>query len=145
MSLFIVAIQGSATPNNYSTHSEWLMEIDSSEKRFKAIQGQLRGFDVAMVEVGYRYEKIKEAIVLNNYDLALYHLHKIKRAIKDGYTRRPMRKESSDLYFLNGPYMPFEKALLSKNNKEVKKTLENIRVSCNACHVDQKVSFIKVK
>ncbi|MGE0738330.1 hypothetical protein [Sulfurimonas sp.] len=43
-----------ASQNGYSTHSSWLMNINSTKGRFMAVEEQLRGFDTAMVEVGYR-------------------------------------------------------------------------------------------
>ena len=58
-----------AMQNNYSTSSQWLMDMDVVDDRFRAIQKQFRGFDTAMMEVGYRYEAIKKALFLHNYDL----------------------------------------------------------------------------
>ena len=37
--------------NNYSTSSNWLVETNTTQEQFKKVQKQLRGFDVAMVEV----------------------------------------------------------------------------------------------
>ncbi len=54
-----------ASQNSYSTHSSWLMNINSTDGRFIAIEEQLRGFDTAMVEVGHRYEALKKSTSLS--------------------------------------------------------------------------------
>ena len=82
--------------NNYSTKSNWLMDTNSSEQKFKAIQKQLRGFDLAMVEVGYRFNSFYFALKDKNYDLAHYQWDKIKKAIENGIERRPANRRCSN-------------------------------------------------
>lgn len=134
-----------ASQNSYSTHFSWLMNINSTEGRFMAIEEQLRGFDTAMVEVGYRYEAIKKALQTSNYELANYHLVKIKTAMEFGYIRRPSRKEASQNYFLNSVYKEFQEALKTKDNDMIVNRLNDIKNSCNACHNYENVGFIVVE
>lgn len=134
-----------ASDNLYSTHSDWLMQIDSTQERFQAVQKQFRGFDTAMIEVDYRYENVKKAIGGKNYELALYHWQKIRTAIENGYIRRPERKKSSEIFFLHSVYSEFENLLQSKNSKKIDDGFAGIKNYCNACHVDQKVGFIVVE
>ena len=134
-----------ASQNGYSTHSSWLMNINSTEGRFMAVEEQLRGFDTAMVEVGYRYEALKKALSSHNYELADYHLEKIKTAIELGYIRRSARKEASQNYFLNSVYKEFQEALKTKNDTMIINSFDNLKNSCNACHVNQKVGFIVIE
>lgn len=130
---------------SYSTKSDWLMGIEDTNQKFEAIQKQLRGFDVAMVEVGYRYEETQKAVAADNYPLALYHWEKIKVAIENGYTRRPARKEASETIFLNTVWVDVKKAFESQKKEEATQGLKHATISCNACHESQKVGFIKVK
>ncbi|MGE3612829.1 MAG: hypothetical protein AB7G20_05075 [Sulfurimonas sp.] len=134
-----------ASQNGYSTHSSWLMNINSTKGRFMAVEEQLRGFDTAMVEVGYRYEALKKALSFRNYELADYHLEKIKTAIELGYIRRPARKDASQKYFLNSVYKEFQEALKTKNDTMIINSFDNLKNSCNACHVNQKVGFIVIE
>lgn len=130
--------------NNYSTKSNWLLETKTDQEKFKAIQKQLRGFDLAMVEVGYRFNSFYFAINDKNYYLAQYQWDKIKKAIENGTHRRPKRKKNSETMFLDSEYKTMSEALDSKNAKDIQKEYEKTKRLCNACHVAEKVPFIHV-
>ncbi len=110
----------------------------------EAIQKQLRGFDTAMVEVGYRYEATKKAIHQGNYPLASYHWEKIKTAIDNGVIRRPARKSSAEAFFLEGLYPQFRDALRTNDTTKINNLFDQVKATCNACHIDQKVGFIRI-
>ncbi len=130
--------------NNYSTKSNWLLETNNSEEKFKAIQKQFRGFDLAMVEVGYRFNTLYFALKDKNYDLAHYQLDKIKKSIENGIQRRPKRKENSKIMFLDGQYKIMKEALNKKDEKHIWQEYENTKKLCNACHSAERVPFIEV-
>lgn len=131
--------------NGYATSSNWLMQIDKNDEKFSVIQKQFRGFDTAMMEVGYRYDAIKKALEAKNYELAHYHLEKIKLSIENGYVRRPARKEASQNFFLSTTYEEFKKALELKNDVQIVNKFNDVKNSCNACHINQNVGFINVE
>ena len=94
--------------NNYSTKSNWLLETKTDEQKFQKIQKQLRGFDLAMVEVGYRFNSFYFAIKDKNYDLAYMFPSKLRsrnvwNADFDGWADIPLVndlecvKSSSDM------------------------------------------------
>jgi len=130
--------------NNYSTTSNWLLETKTDAQKFKAIQKQFRGFDLAMVEVGYRFNSFYFAIKDKNYDLANYQWDKIKKTITNGTHRRPKRKTNSEVMFLNTQYKTMKRALNKKNDKLIWQEYSQVKQSCNACHAAEKVPFIKV-
>ena len=130
--------------NNYSTKSNWLIELKDDKQKFKAIQKQLRGFDLAMVEVGYRFNSFYFALKDANYDLANYQLDKIKKAIQNGIQRRPKREHNSKSMFLDTQYKSMKKALQMKDEKLIFQEYENTKRNCNACHAAERVPFIKV-
>jgi cytochrome c556 len=130
--------------NSYSTKSNWLLDTKSDEQKFKKIQKQFRGFDLAMVEVGYRFNTLYFAIKDKNYDLAQYQLDKIKKAIENGTERREKRRKNSELMFLNNQYPALTKALSSKDVKAIEQEFSNTKTSCNACHAAERVPFIHV-
>lgn len=131
--------------NGYSTSSNWLMQIDKNDEKFSVIQKQFRGFDTAMMEVGYRYDAIKKALETKNYQLAHYHLEKMKLSIENGYIRRPAREKASQNYFLNTTFKEFQEALSLRDANSIVAKFSDMKNSCNACHADQKVEFIIVE
>ncbi len=70
---------------------------------------------------------------------------KIKTAIELGYIRRPARKDASQKYCLNSVYKEFQEALKTKNDTMIINSFDNLKNSCNACHVNQKVGFIVIE
>ncbi len=130
--------------NNYSTKSNWLIETKTDEEKFKKIQKQFRGFDLAMVEVGYRFNTFYFSLQDKNYDLAQYQLDKIKKAIKNGVIRRPARKKNSETMFLKSQYKMMSQALKSKDIQQIEKEYTRTKNLCNRCHKAEKVPFIRV-
>jgi len=142
--LFMVLIYSAFAQNTYSTKSNWLLETKSDEQKFKKIQKQFRGFDLAMVEVGYRFNSFYFALEDKNYDLAQYQLDKIKKAIENGIQRRPKRASNAQAMFLTTHYKTMSKALASQKTQKIKEEYESIKRSCNSCHAAEKVPFIHV-
>ena len=133
-----------ANSNNYSTSSNWLVETNSTQEKFEKIQRQFRGFDLAMVEVGYRFNSLYFALKEQNYPLANYQLDKIKKAITNGIERRPKREQNSKVMFLETQYKQMKEALAKKEPNQIWKEYNQTKVSCNACHVAENVPFIEV-
>ncbi len=120
------------------------METKTDAQKFKAIQKQFRGFDLAMVEVGYRFNSFYFAIKDKNYDLAHYQWDKIKKTIENGIQRRPKRKGNSKTMFLDTQYKSMKEVLDKKNEKHIWQEYEKTKQVCNACHAEERVPFIKV-
>jgi len=142
--LFMVLVYGALAQNTYSTKSNWLLETKSDEQKFKKIQKQFRGFDLAMVEVGYRFNSFYFALEDKNYDLAQYQLDKIKKAMENGIQRRPKRALNAQAMFLTTQYKTMSKALASQDTQKIKEAYESTKRSCNACHAAENVPFIHV-
>ncbi len=130
--------------NNYSTKSNWLLDTKSDTQKFTSIQTQLRGFDLAMVEVGYRFNSFYFAIKDKNYDLAHYQWDKIKKAIENGVQRRPKREANSRSIFLDTQYKIMKDLLNKKDEKQIWQEYEKTKQICNACHHAERVPFIEV-
>jgi len=142
--ILLFSLTAVVAENNYSTSSNWLIETNSTQEQFKKIQKQFRGFDMAMVEVGQRFNTFSFAIQDKNYALAEYQFDKIKKAIENGIERRPARKANSKTMFLDTHYKRMKEALAKKDEKMIKKVYEETKNVCNACHVAERVPFIKV-
>jgi hypothetical protein len=100
---------GAARP---SEDEAWLL-TGTSDERFARIARQLRGFDVAMVETGYRYVELYWAGQNRNWDYAKYQVEKIRTAVKNGVERRPKRGPSAQV--LEGALPGLEEAITAKD------------------------------
>jgi hypothetical protein len=68
------------------------------DEKFETVAGQLRGFDMAMVETGYRYNELYWAARDGNWGYAGYQAGKIRTAIENGVVRRPKRAKSAETF-----------------------------------------------
>ncbi|MBI1728034.1 MAG: hypothetical protein HYR50_12280 [Candidatus Rokubacteria bacterium] len=121
----------------------WLGKLPA-EKQIEAIDRQLRGFDMAMFEVNYRYTEMYFGAIEGNWDYALYTGEKIAWAIENGFERRPKRRANAEAIFLKGAYPPVIDAIKKKDPALFKERFDALRAACNACHAAEAVAFIKV-
>lgn len=120
----------------------WL--ASGREPQAVQLERQLRGFDVAMMETGYRYVELYWAGRDANWDAAAYHAGKIRLAIENGLERRPKRGASAQP-FLAGPLAATEAAVAARDPEIFAERFESLTAGCNACHAMEKVSFFEVR
>lgn len=123
--------------------AEGWLRGDEAQK-FETIAKQLRGFDVAMVETGYRYQELYWAGKDENWEYAAYHAEKIRVAIENGLERRPKRAASAQ-DFLNTALPNMAKAIESKDTIQFIQAFNALTANCLACHASEKVPFFTVK
>lgn len=121
----------------------WLGKLPA-DKQVEAIDRQLRGFDMAMFEVNYRYTEMYFAAIEGNWDYALYTGEKIAWAIQNGFERRPKRRANAEAIFFSEPYPRVLEAIRKKDLVLFKQRLDVLRSACNGCHVAEKVGFIRI-
>lgn len=115
----------------------------SKKEQLDKIENQFRGFDMAMVETGYRYNELYWAGQDENWEYADYQLKKIKLAIENGLERRPKRAESATNFLKNE--LPEMEKVIEKRNKELfNKRLKLLTHSCNSCHAMEDVPFFNI-
>lgn len=107
-------------------------------EKLETIESQFRGFDMAMVETGYRYQELYWAGQDENWDYADYQLEKIEKAIKNGLERRPKRVQSAE-HFLTVALPEMQKALTKRDTVVFNKTFSNLTTSCISCHAMEKL------
>lgn len=120
----------------------WLKGDDN--QKFETVAKQLRGFDMAMVETGYRYQELYWAGKDENWEYAAYQSEKIKVAIENGLERRPKRAASAQ-HFLNIALPEIGKAISSRDTIQFKQAFTVLTANCLSCHAMEKVPFITVK
>jgi hypothetical protein len=121
----------------------WLKALPP-DKQIEAIDRQLRGFDMAMIEVGYRYTEMYFGATEGNWDYALYTGEKLAWAMRNGFERRPKRRANGEEIFLKGAYPQVVEAIRRKDLKQFKERFDEMTVQCNACHVAEQVPFMVV-
>lgn len=116
----------------------WLQSTPTNTERFALIEGQLRGFDNAMWEVGERYRSPYDALMRENYDLAVYHWDKIKTAIDDGTQRRPARKPNADVLFLEY-WQEIRGGFAAGDPGRAWNAFDEATTACKSCHDAEKL------
>lgn len=95
---FIVVILFLASCNTKAEYvpveGQWIK--GNKKEQINTIETQLRGLDMAMVEIGYRYQELYWAGQDEHWEFADYQLKKINKALKLGLQRRPKRAATAE-------------------------------------------------
>lgn len=137
--LLMVSCHNKSTKN---PQGKWIK--GSSKEQLQLIEKQFRGFDMAMVETGYRYQELYWAGQDENWDYANYQIDKIRRAVENGLERRPKRAKSSE-HFLTHAIPEMKKAINKKDTILFNESFNMLTNSCMSCHKMEKVPYFKVK
>ena len=89
---------GAAACHNGPPLTGWIQGSES--ERWAAAERHFRGLDVAMVEIGYRYQELHFAGDDGNWAFAAYQLKKIGLSLDRALERRPKRRASAEQLFL---------------------------------------------
>ncbi len=121
---------------------DWIRGTEN--EKLEIIERQFRGFDLAMVETGYRYPELYRAGIDENREYAKYQQEKIRTAIENGLERRPKRAESAE-HFLKVALPEIGDAIQKKDTADFIASFRMLTSSCNACHALEKVPHFRVK
>jgi len=113
------------------------------DEKFEIVARQLRGFDLAMVETGYRYEQLYWAGEDQNWPYADYHLTKIRTAIENGLERRPLRAASAET-FLTMVLPALAEAIAREDQALFRQRFGALTSTCNSCHEAEQMAFVHV-
>lgn len=125
-----------------NTQGNWIKGTE--QEKLETIENQFRGFDMAMVETGYRYQELYQAGQDENWPYAEYQLEKLEKAIKNGLERRPKRAQSAQ-HFLNVTLPGMKKALEKRDTVVFNENFQMLTNSCISCHAMEKAPYFKVK
>jgi hypothetical protein len=120
----------------------WLQ--GTADDKFNQVEKQLRGFDMTMAEVGYRFTELYFAGKEHNWDYAKYQAEKIDIAVRLGLERRPKRAQSAQ-FFLADEIPEILKAIEGKDDEVFHKGMDRLRSSCMKCHNLEKVPYFTVE
>lgn len=128
--------------NQSAGEGGWLKGND--RQKFETVSKHLRGFDMAMVETGYRYQELYWAGKDENWEYAAYQAEKIRVAVENGLERRPKRAESAQ-NFLNVALPQMDSAIASRDTVEFNQAFNALTSQCMACHAMEEVPFFAVQ
>lgn len=113
------------------------------DQKLDTVAKQLRGFDMAMVETGYRYNELYWAAREGNWGFADYQIKKIRTAIENGLERRPKRAASAQK-FLTIILPAIEGAIARQDSATFRDQFGALTSGCNDCHASEKVDFVRI-
>lgn len=131
----------SPAANPAATSGDWLK--GTSDEQIRTVEKQLRGLDVAMVEIGYRFTELHFAGKDGNWDYAKYQTEKIDLALRLALERRPKRARSSQP-FLNDDLPAVQQAVTSRDRNSFDQAMARLRASCMECHAMENVPYFTV-
>ncbi len=140
--LTVVLIHSCANEATKQPEGSWIK--GSSQEQLDLIEKQFRGFDMAMVETGYRYQELFWAGSDGNWPYAEYQVAKIKKAITNGLERRPKRAASAK-DFMSTTLPAMEAAITTKDSAKFQQAFVEFTLGCNKCHGMEKVPHFSVQ
>lgn len=118
--------------------------LDDASKGNEALARHLRGLDVAMVEIDYRYSELYWASEDGNWPYAAYQRDKLRLAMDLALERRPGRAASAESFFdpaLEG----VREAVEAQDPALFAERFANLTAACNACHAAEQVPSFEVR
>lgn len=133
----------SSSPSSAQTETgfDWLPSDTASA--IGAIEKQLRGMDVTMMEIGHRFDEMYHAGLERNWPLAEYHLEKMESALRLALLRRPARGASARPFL--DETLPESGRLLDQREPEsFAQAMNVLRTGCMQCHVAEDLPHFTV-
>jgi len=121
---------------------EWLR--GTTTEQLRDVERQLRGLDVAMAEIGYRFTELHFAGQDRNWDYARYQAEKIDLTLRLALERRPKRARSAQP-FLEEDLPAVRAAIESREPARFAAAMERLRTACMKCHADENVPHFTVE
>lgn len=134
-----LAWSGDAEP---AAQKGWLR--GSPEEQLRQVEPHLRGLDVAMIEVGYRFGELYFAGKDRNWDYATYQLDKIELTTRLALERRPKRAASA-APFLDTEVPALRTVLAAKDEPGLASGMDRLRAACMKCHIAENVPWFVVE
>ncbi|WP_418513576.1 hypothetical protein [Corallibacter sp.] len=125
-----------------NAQGKWIKGTE--QEKLEIVESQFRGFDMAMVETGYRYQELYWAGQDENWEYADYQIEKIRKGIENGLKRSPKRAKSAE-HFLTVAIPEMEKALEKRDILVFNKNFQIFTNNCISCHAMEKVPSFTIK
>ncbi len=110
---------------------------NKAEARWDAVALHLRGLDVAMIEIGYRYGELYWGGLDQNWEYADYQAQKIQLALENALQRRPKRRASTEATFVPA-LSQMARVVQEHDAARFSEAFQQLTGACNACHAAEK-------
>ena len=121
---------------------DWLLAAGGEDDRARALQRQLRGFDLAMWEVGARFGFLHDALQRQNYEMALYQWDKIDASIRNALVRRPGKAAHAQQFFQGTTFDEIRTEFASGDAPRAWAAFGRAKVACQSCHGVEGVAYV---
>ena len=122
--------------------AEWLK--GTPDEQLRTVEKQLRGLDVTMAEIGYRFTELYYAGLDGNWDYATYQAQKIDLALRLALERRPKRAQSSQPFLDED--LPFgSETIKTRDPAKFRQAMDRLRTGCMKCHTNENVPYFTVE
>jgi hypothetical protein len=120
--------------------ASWL--LGTVDEKLAQIERHLRGLDVSMAEISYRYGELLFAAKTLNWQYAQYQTEKIELSLRLAIERRPLRAKSAQP-FLDESLPPVLTAIKAQDDNLLTASLEQLHAGCVQCHQAENVLYFK--
>lgn len=126
---------------NKPPSNSWLRDADTDTERFRRLEILLAGTEMAMWEIGVRYEQMYDAIKVDNYDYARFNWDKIKGRANGALMKRPGRTVNMEGMLLDSTWQVVDDGLKTKDPVKAREAFAVARQICMGCHVAENMAF----
>ncbi len=141
MPLLLTAVLWSGCAGEAPPPAGWIQ--GSSHQRWQAMERQLRGLDVAMLEIGQRYQELYWSGSERAWPYAGYQAAKIRLALENALERRPKRRASAEAVFVSA-LDEIARAIAEQQGSRFDAAFEHLTAACNQCHGAEGVATFRV-
>ncbi len=134
-----------ATSQPVSEVAHWLSDSPAAQR--DQLEHHLRGLDVAMMEIGFRFNELYFAGQDRNWPYAQYQIEKIELALRLALERRPKRAEAAKPFIeetIPLVKQAIQTAMSDRHSKAYEDALGRLRTDCMKCHVVENVPHFTV-
>ena len=124
--------------------NSWLRDADTDTERFRRLEILLAGTEMAMWEIGMRYEQMYDAIKVDNYDYARFNWEKIKGRSNSALMKRPGRTVNMEAMLLDSTWQVVDDGLKTKDPIKAREAFATARQICMGCHIAEQMPFFNL-
>ena len=119
----------------------WLRDADTDTERFRRLEILLAGTEMAMWEIGMRFDNMYDAVLAENWDYVRFNWDKIRARATSALMKRPKRTQNMELMLLDTNWKIIDDQLKTNDPAKVREAFQTARAICMGCHIAEKMPF----
>lgn len=130
-------------PQSTPPSDSWLLDADSNWDRFRRLEVVLGGADPSMIEIGYRFKVLHDALAARDFALAAFEMERIARSADIALLKQPGGRPGRGLEYLGkAEWGALSAALASRDQGAAEADFLAVRKICMACHAAKSMAFL---